>query len=162
MPRLIWVFAGRTVTLLVLSCRSSNFNQNKSFSVSCKYIVSKKVTWQSYTNIDHILNAQITFKMRRCLRTHSSSFIKFFLDLSYTYMYLFWMRQSVVYGPVNSTYEFTRRIISHSSWSIRLWTKSKPTDSFKNLHWKYNNLLCLDLSRTVVNLLVQNIHDPSD
>ena len=24
MPRLIWVFAGRTVTLLVLSCRSSN------------------------------------------------------------------------------------------------------------------------------------------
>ena len=26
MPRLIWVFAGRTVTLFVLSCRSSNCN----------------------------------------------------------------------------------------------------------------------------------------
>ena len=28
MPRLIWVFAGRTLTLLVLSCRGSNFNTN--------------------------------------------------------------------------------------------------------------------------------------
>ena len=38
MPRLIWVFAGRTVTLLVLSCRGSNVHNRGAYTFSLKSI----------------------------------------------------------------------------------------------------------------------------
>ena len=37
MPRLIWVFAGRTVTLLVLSCRGSNAVHIRSYTIIITY-----------------------------------------------------------------------------------------------------------------------------
>ena len=43
MPRLIWVFAGRTRILLVLSCRSSNEKEN-SFSTLLRW-ERRKVVW---------------------------------------------------------------------------------------------------------------------
>ena len=43
MPRLIWVFAGRTATLLVLSCRGSNSTRSK-VRLNMKRLVAKKNT----------------------------------------------------------------------------------------------------------------------
>ena len=50
MPRLIWVFAGRTLTLLVLSCRGSFFWPHTNYRNDSKY--SDRQIWESIVDPD--------------------------------------------------------------------------------------------------------------
>ena len=50
MPKLIWVFVGRTEILLVLSCRGSNHWRRRD-SLNCMSIFSLHVRWLTYSDI---------------------------------------------------------------------------------------------------------------
>ena len=62
-PRLIWVFAGRTLTLLVLSCRSS-FHNNEDFTPAAqvsKICVGRDSIFQIHSWIDAFLTTNHIF-----------------------------------------------------------------------------------------------------
>ena len=70
MPRLIWVFAGRTLTLLVLSCRGSYFPEALRWVYTIKVNLVK--VWPSLTNFDQ--NAVYTIKVVQSFKLQFQDF----------------------------------------------------------------------------------------
>ena len=59
MPRLIWVFAGRTVTLLVLSCRGSNAIESTRLLVGGHFGISQRCYLSIFSCTDATQSEQI-------------------------------------------------------------------------------------------------------
>ena len=78
MPSLIWVFAGRTITLLVLSCRGSYKKNVVKYSKLCKFQlrrVWRGLSWPHYTYFVLVQKVMVCFLHWKCIGNQNSHII---------------------------------------------------------------------------------------